>query len=440
MEERYLSDWTGTRYGEPVGLERPASTWEVANLMRSCTTQSQTVVVQGGRTGVAGGAAPGEGELVLSMERLNQVEAFDRVAGVITVGAGVVLEDLQRQVEGEGWCLPLDLASRGSCQIGGNVATNAGGSRVLKYGTMRSLVLGLEAVLADGTVLGPPNVLVKNNAGYSLSSLLVGSEGTLGVVTRATLRLVPLPPARRTALLALRPATRIEVLLQRLQRGLAASLSAFEVMWPDFVDASDGLKSGARRLPASFQGRRVALVELEGRDDLELGHLFEEALGACLEDQLLDDIVLSTSSRDAADLWRLRESVGEIQAQIRPYAGFDLALPAADHDAFVAQAKASLQRALPAVRSFFFGHAGDDNLHAVVGPCPSEEERAVVESLLHDLLPPDRSSVTAEHGIGRKKKAHLPLSRSACDIQAMRAIKRALDPQNLLNRGRIFDL
>lgn len=439
MEERYLSDWTGTRYGVPVGLERPSTTRELVSILESCVRTRQPLAIQGGRTGVSGGAAPGDGELVLSMERLSQIEEFDRQTGVVVAGAGVVLEDLQRTVEAEGWSFPLDLASRGSCQLGGNAATNAGGSRVLKYGSMRSLVLGMEAVLADGSVLGPPNRLVKNNAGYSLSSLLVGSEGTLGIVSRIALKLTPTPAVRRTALLALAPAAGLGAVLARLRADLADSLSAFEVMWPDFVAEAGAVQPSHRGLPSSFAAHRMALIEVEGRDDDLLGSLLETTLMCCIEDGMVIDVVLSSSGRDAENLWALRESVGEIQSRIRPYAGFDLGLPAVEHDAFVTQAKRLLQDRLPAVQSYFFGHAGDDNLHAVAGPCSEPGTRDLIERTLFELLPAGRNSVTAEHGIGRKKKQHLHLSRSVAEISAMRAIKGALDPYNLLNPGRVLD-
>ncbi|WP_326541168.1 FAD-binding oxidoreductase [Pseudorhodoferax sp.] len=438
VETRYLHDWTGTRYGTPVGLACPGDAAAVAALLAACHAQRQPVAVQGGRTGVSGGAAPGDGELVLSLERLDGIEAFDRHAGVIVAGAGVVLQTLQETVEAEGWCLPLDLASRGSCQIGGNVATNAGGSRVVKYGSMRQSVLGLEAVLADGSVLGPPNCLVKNNAGYALSALLVGSEGTLGVVTRAALRLVPLPAVRRTALLALQAGAALDAVLACLRRGLGDALSALEVMWPDFVDAARAARPELRALPPAFAGRRVLLVEGEGDDDVRLGERLEACIGRCIDNGLVADAVVSASARDAASLWALRESVGEIQAGIRPYVGFDLGIACAGHDDFVAAARQRLQQVLPQQRAFFFGHAGDDNLHALVGPCEQPGQRDAAEAALYELLAPLCTSITAEHGIGRKKLHHLARSRSAADMAAMRSLKRALDPHAILNRGRVF--
>ncbi|MDB5875494.1 MAG: FAD-binding oxidoreductase [Ramlibacter sp.] len=440
IEDRYLHDWTGTRYGVPAGLERPASTQDLVRVVRDCARRAGSLAIQGGRTGVSGGAAPGDRETVLSLERLDRVVDFDTRAGVIIVGAGMILQDLQRAVEVEGWSFPLDLASRGSCQIGGNIATNAGGSRVIKYGNVRESVLGLEAVLADGSVLGPPNRLIKNNAGYSLASLLVGSEGTLGVITRAALRLVPLPQVRRTALLALEPATPLADLVHRCRRTLRESLSAFEVMWPDFVTEAMGRDPTARHLPESFSGVRVALLEVEGDDDAMLGRTLEHCLLAMVETGLLRDVVLSVSSRDARDLWAIREAVGDLQATIRPYVGFDLGMATAGHDAFVAKARERLSRCDPPVRSFFFGHAGDGNLHAIVGPCCTPESRHAVEEALYRLLEPLTTSVTAEHGIGRKKKQYLAHSRSADDIRAMKTLKAALDPHGVLNPGRIFDL
>ncbi len=440
IDERYLNDWSGTRYGTPLGIEVPKDTAAVALILRACNARAMPLAVQGGRTGVSGGAAPGEGETILSLEKLNQIDDFDRRGGVIVAGAGVLLEDLQRTVEAEGWFFPVDIGARGSCQIGGNVATNAGGSRVVKYGNVRDSVLGLEAVLADGSVLGPPNRLVKNNAGYSLASLLVGSEGTLGVVTRVAFRLIPLPPVRRTALLAVASGVSIGMLLFECRARLQEALSAFEVMWPDYVDEALRVGAAGRKLPATFAGRRAVLLEVEGSDDSALGGTLEQCLMQLVEAGMLEDVVLSSSARDASSLWAIRESVGEIQAGIRPYVGFDLGMSADAHDGFVDAAKALLEKRIPEVRSFFFGHAGDGNLHAVVGPCPTPKYRETVEHALYSLMPSMVTSVTAEHGVGRKKKRYLSRSRSADDIRAMKALKRALDPNLILNPGRVLDM
>ncbi len=437
--DKYLQDWSGTRYGVPADVVLPASTAEVSAVLRECHVARAAVAVQGGRTGVSGGAAPGDGELVLSLERLNRVEEFDTVEGVVVAGAGVVLQNLQELVEAQGWMLPIDLGSRGSCQIGGNAATNAGGCRVVKYGNMRASVLGMEAVLADGAIIGPPNRLIKNNAGYSLSNLLIGSEGTLGVITRLALRLLPLPPVRRTLLVAVAPGTSVDTLLARSKFMLRGALSAFEAMWADFLEEASRLPHAKRALPAGFHGKRAVLIEVEGDSDSQLADLIEVFAARLLEDDLIEDAVLSASQRDAQDLWSMREAVAEIQARIRPYVGFDLGLPAKDYDRFATAAKERLSQALPQARSFFFGHVGDSNLHALVGPCRSAEEQELAENALYGLLKPLATSVTAEHGVGRKKKRFLAHSRSPAEIEAMKALKRALDPNRILNPGRIFD-
>lgn len=439
MVDKYLNDWSGTRYGTPSDVVLPSTTSEISAFLRECHEARSPVAVQGGRTGVSGGAAPGDGERVLSIERLNQVEEFDPVEGIVIANAGVVLEDLQSLVEDRGWMFPVDLGSRGSCQIGGNAATNAGGCRVVKYGNMRQSVLGIQAVLANGTVIGPPNRLVKNNAGYSLSHLLIGSEGTLGVITRLALRLVPLPPARRTLLVALAPHCSVSELLAHSKIMLRGALSAIEAMWPDYIEEASRLRHLTRELPSCFQGKRIILIEVEGTSDKELLHMIEAFAEKQLADGLIVDAVLSTSERDALDLWKIREAVADIQLSIRPYVGFDLGMSANDYEQFAATAKERLTNVLPSARSFFFGHVGDGNLHVQVGPCPSATERAVAEDALYELLSPLKTSVTAEHGVGRKKKRFLAHSRSQADIETMKTLKRALDPHGILNPGRVFD-
>lgn len=440
MDDRYLHDWSGTIYGSPRALERPRSTSQVSSWIQQRHRSGTPIAVQGGRTGVSGGASPGDGEHVLSLEGMNEVLSFDRHAGVVVVQAGVVLSELQDLVEKEGWCFPLDLGSRGSCQLGGNAATNAGGSRVIKYGNVRNMVLGLEAVLADGSVIGPPNQLVKNNAGYSLTQLLIGSEGTLGVITQLALKLVPRVAVRHTALVALCDTTPLEVALERFSKNLSGQLSAFEVMWPAFVAAAFEANPEGRGWPASLSDRRVVLIETEADETEASLSRLEDAVAQMLEDGLVVDALVAQSSQDAKDIWAVRESIGEIQSAMRPYVGFDLGIAVNEHDQFVARASAALSELSHRPRHLFFGHAGDGNLHALVGPCKTEGEREAVESAVYGLMPPYRSTVTAEHGVGRKRKHLLQLARSSADLATMRAIKQAMDPKNILNPGRIFDL
>ncbi|WP_458766302.1 FAD-binding oxidoreductase [Cupriavidus basilensis] len=440
IDEKYLHDWSGTRYGVPAGLERPRSTHELASLLRDANQARTPCAIQGGRTGVSGGASPSNGELILSLERLNQIEEIDIGSGIAVVGAGVVLETLQSEAEKLGWTFPIDLASRGSCQLGGNASTNAGGCRVIKYGTTRQSVLGLEAVLANGTVLGPPNRLLKNNAGYSLSSLFIGSEGTLGVISRLALRLTPVPPVRRTLLVALSENTGVNEVLRTAKIALRDALSAFEVMWEDFIESALAIRARGRELPASFKGRRAALVEVEGTDEQSVEAMLERFVTEQMECGSVVDAVLSMSAQDAQDLWAIRDSVAEIQAGMRPYVGFDLGVSPSKHDAVARATKMALTRALPHCRSVFFGHVGDGNLHAVVGPCANADERGEVDRIVYGHLPTLDSSITAEHGVGRKRKGYLLQSRIQEDIRTMKVLKTAMDPNNILNPGRIFDM
>ncbi|GAI58899.1 unnamed protein product, partial [marine sediment metagenome] len=241
--------------------------------------------------------------------------------------------------------------------------TNAGGCRVIKYGTTRQSVLGLEAVLANGTVLGPPNRLLKNNAGYSLSSLFMGSEGTLGVISRLALRLTPVPPVRRTLLVALSENAGVNEVLRTAKIALRDALSAFEVMWEDFMESALAIQARGRELPASFKSRRAALVEVEGTDEQSVEAMLELFVTELIERGSVVDAVLSMSAQDAQDLWAIRDSVAEIQAGMRPYVGFDLGVAPSKHDAVVSATKMALTRALPHCRSVFFGHVGDGNLH-----------------------------------------------------------------------------
>ncbi|MDR6397497.1 FAD-binding oxidoreductase [Herbaspirillum seropedicae] len=440
IDDKYLSDWSGTRYGVPDRLERPGSTTELASILREANGARKPCAIQGGRTGVSGGAAPSDGELVLSLERMNQIEDLDLATGTAVVGAGVILETLQNELASSGWSFPIDLASRGSCQIGGNAATNAGGTRVVKYGSTRESILGLEAVLADGKIIGPPNRLRKNNAGYAMAPFFIGSEGTLGVISRLALKLVPVCPVRRTALLALADSVNVSQVFGAAALALQESLCAFEVMWEDFVTAAAQVQARKRDLPRSFQGKRALLLELEGHSEQVIDGLLENFAAQQMEAGAVEDAVVSDSSQSAMDLWAIRDSVAEIQAGMRPYVGFDLGIIASRHDEFVTLAKARMEVEMPQCSVYFFGHIGDGNLHALVGPCASATERLAVESLIYSLMPPLESSITAEHGVGRKRKNFLDLSRSATDVDTMKRIKRALDPHSILNPGRVFDM
>lgn len=430
---RHYSDWTRLAPCRPLALVRPASTAEVAAVLRLCHAYRRAVVPQGGLTGLAGGAVPTGDSVALSLERLTGDMEVDTAGGTLTASAGTTLQAIQYAAANAGLRYPVDFAARGSCQIGGSIATNAGGHAVIRHGMTRNQVLGLEVVLADGCVLNMMNSMIKNNAGYDLKQYFIGSEGTLGVITRAVLRLTPALGDTHTVLCAVDSYARALALLHRL-RGSGLALEAFEVMWRDFYAMSCGWLETTPPMAADFP--LYVLCELEG-DDSRL----ERALEASLTGREIVDAVLARSKAQARGLWKIREATAEFAARLAPI-NFDVSLPIAMIGEFVAAVGAALSARWPGCRSVSFGHIGDGNLHLTVDgdslPANSGETQHAVESLIYDLVGQWRGSVSAEHGIGLLKREFLYLSVTSESLAAMRAIKRALDPLAILNPGKIF--
>jgi len=436
------TDWSGTQPLAPLAWLRPASTAQVSAALRLCHAHRVPVVPQGGLTGLAGGAVPTPGSVALSLERMSAIETLDPVARVATVQAGATLQAVQEAAQAAGCLFGVDLGARGSCQIGGNLATNAGGNGVVQFGMMREQTLGLEVVLADGTVLDMLRPMVKNNTGYDLKQFFIGAEGTLGIITRAQLRLQPAQPARATALAAVPDVTSALELLGRLQARAPGGVAAFELMWQDFLrHALDW--TGLPR-PFDEDHPLLALTDLSGSDQPALAHALEEVLGQAMEDGLVLDAVLAQSQAQAAGLWRLREITAEFPSRLSPI-NFDISLPQAAIGAFADRCMAALSARFPGHRSLRFGHLGDGNLHLStdarsLGDLSFAEAEHAVEAIVYALVAEAGGSVSAEHGIGLHKKPHLSASRGPAELAAMRAIKRALDPLNLLNPGKVFDL
>ncbi|HXQ63570.1 MAG TPA: FAD-binding oxidoreductase [Steroidobacteraceae bacterium] len=432
---RYHSDWTRLNACPPAAVLRPRSTEEVATILRRCHGVSQPVVIQGGLTGLAGGATPRPGELSLSLERLSGIEAIDVDGGTVCVRAGTLLAAIHEAVAGHGLQFALDLPARGSCQIGGNIATNAGGNRVIRYGMTRALVLGLEAVLADGTVLSSMNSMLKNNAGYDLKQLFIGTEGTLGVVTRAVLRLHPAPRDRLTALVAIPSFTGLVAVLHEVSAALGGQLGSFEVMWSDYYEfAASKVLTGPR--PFAARHPYYALVELEALEPAGDSERFETLLAQLIEDGFATDAVLARSLEDSARLWRVRESAGELMMHLMPVTAYDISLPIARMDDYlqaIGRATAPLLREFPL---FIFGHLGDGNLHIVAAAKAAADVRAL-DALIYGALE-GFGSVSAEHGIGVLKRGYLGMSRGPAEITLMRTLKATLDPRNILNPGRVL--
>ena len=436
-DERYCTDWSRVR-GQPLAVLRPRTTDEVSRLLTVLQALRQPVVLQGGMTGLTGACVPQGGEVVLSLERLRAIEEIDTVSGTVTVQAGVCLQALQQAVEAQNLFFPVDIGSRGSCQIGGIIATNAGGNRVLRYGMTRQSVLGLEVVLADGTVISRMGKVLKDNAGYDLKHLFIGSEGTLGVITRALLALQPLPVSRQSALVAVAGFDAVTALLTQCRQRLGPRLSSFEVMWRDFFDISTGLlKKGRPGL--HLAGSHVVLVEAMGLDAAADDALFAEVLGSFQDGHAGCEVILAQSLADAQAIWSIREAAGEAAHAIAPCVGFDVSLPMARMATWTQQVHAEL-RAMGLTQTQTYGHLGDGNLHLLVGGTSDPAVAAAVDDLVYRSIGAQGGSISGEHGIGLSKKAHLHHCRSAAEIATMKRMKTSLDPHGILNRGRIFDL
>ncbi len=438
IPERCLSDWMSSAPRSFVrALVRPGTTAEVSALLRLCHAHRVPVVPQGGLTGLAGGAQPVPGCVLLSLERMKAIEEIDPAASSITVQAGVTLQQVQEAAQAQDLFFALDLGGRGSCTIGGNLSTNAGGNRVLRYGMARELLLGLEVVLADGTVLTQLNKMLKNNTGYDLKQLFVGSEGTLGVITRAVLRLHPQPRSHCTALCALQDYDAVLRLLTHARQHLGAQLSAFEMMWPDFYERmTAGLVHLSQPLPPGHGA--YVLIEAQGTEAArDQGH-FEQVLADALELGMVQDVVVAQSESDAARLWAVRDASGEFRAVFWPHVGFDVSVPTGELGRFVDALKQRLRQRWAEADTVFFGHVGDANVHIGVKVGADEQPEAEIEDLVYGVVRDWQGSVSAEHGIGTLKRAYLPCSRSPAELALMRTLKQAMDPHQILNPGKVL--
>ncbi len=420
--------------GTPLAVLRPRSTADAAAILKLCHAERQAVVPWGGRTGLVGGTHA-EGAVVLSLERMNRVEDIDEAGATMTVGAGCALQAACDAAEAKGMFFPLDLGARGSATIGGNIATNAGGNRVIRYGMMRELVLGLEAVLADGTVVSSLNHLIKNNTGYDLKQLFIGSEGTLGVVTRAVLRLRPKPVSQNMALLAVDKFAQLPVVLRNVERGLSGTLSAFEVMWEDFYRLVT-TPPALGRPPLQHGHAYYVLIEALGGDQESDALRFERVLAAEFEKGGIADATIAKSKGECERLWALRDDVLQV-ARNAPIFTFDVSLKIGQMEAYVGEVRAKLRARWPDATMMVFGHLGDGNLHVIPGVGDAgPSARKAVEEIVYGAL--KGGSVSAEHGIGLEKRDYLSCSRTPQEIALMRALKRAIDPAGILNPGKIF--
>jgi FAD/FMN-containing dehydrogenase len=440
----YLTDWRGLVRGRARAVVRPGGTEEVSAVLRVCARHGAPVVPQGGNTGqVAGGVPDARGDaVVLSLGRMRRVRAIDTDNDTITVEAGCVLQAVQEAARAAGRLFPLSLGAEGSCAIGGNLASNAGGTQVLRYGNARELTLGLEVVLADGEIWHGLRGLRKDNSGYDLRDLFIGSEGTLGIITAATLKLFPLPAARCTALAALESVDDAAHFLARCRTGLQSGLTAFELI------SGACLRLAAAAYPQIqipfpvLDAPWYVLVELsDGEGEEAALRRFELVLAGAVEAGELADAVIARSVAQARALWQLRESITLALAKDGKCVKHDVSLPVSAVPDFVGRADALLQRHHPGVRIFTFGHLGDGNLHYNVAR-PAGAQNAVLDAmqpglsrLVHDLVHELGGSISAEQGIGRIRTDDMRRYKQPVELRMMRAIKAALDPAGLLNPG-----
>ena len=423
----------------PLALVLPRTTEEVSAALAICHDAGQPVVTQGGMTGLAAGAHPGEGEVAISLQRMRGIEEIDPVAGTLTALAGTPLAEVQAAAEEAGFLCGIDLGARGTATIGGNVATNAGGNQVVRYGMTRRNVLGLEAVQADGTVLTSLNKMMKNNTGYDWTQLFIGSEGTLGIVTRVVLGLHPKPQGTQTALLACPTAAAALTVLARLQARFGGELLTFEAMWREFIAvAVERLK-----LPAPFAAAHevVLLVEI-GTTDADR---VTEVLAELMEDGTVVDAFVAQSGNDAARMWAYRESVYEYGQFQGNQINLDISLARGDIGAAVEDIRAVALREWPKAVQVIFGHVADSNLHVVIGPLDggsghvTKEDKATVDREIYAVVRDHKGSISAEHGIGRLKRPYLAYSRTPNELALMHTLKAALDPKGILNPGRVLE-
>lgn len=438
IEPRYLSDWVNSNEEViPAALVRPRTTEDVSLTMRICSEQGVPVVAQGGRTGLAGGAVPSSGWVIISLERMRAIEDVDTASGTVLVEAGAVLEAVQNAADAADLLFPLDIGGRGTCTIGGNLSTNAGGNRVLRYGMMRDLVLGLEVVLADGTVVSSLNKMLKNNTGYDLKQLFVGSEGTLGIITKAVLRLFPKPRSRATALCGLTDYEAVLRLLALSRSRLGANLSAFEVMWPVFYRA--GTEGAERRAPLPQGFYAYVLVEAMGTDPDGDPEDFQAFIELAAMEGVIEDAVIARSIKEIGEIWSVRDAAGELGRVLGPLVGFDISIPVGDIGRYLETCTERLRRRWSDIVVVSFGHAADSNIHLGMNvPSLAEQPEHEIEAIVYDCVSEFAGSISAEHGIGTHKLAYLDRSRNPAEIAVMKTIKAALDPKRLLNPGKVF--
>ena len=439
----YLTDWRGRYRGEAACVARPASVQEVRTTVEWAGVHRVAIVPQGGNTSLAGGATPNAGahvsvdprpQVVLSLNRMDAVRNVDRVGMTLEAEAGCILEHAKQAAGEVGRYLPISFGAQGSATVGGMISTNAGGSNALRYGTVRQLVLDVEAVLADGSVVGGLSGLRKDNAGWDWKQLLIGSEGTLGIVTAAVLRLVPLPSEQALAFLSLESPEAALALLERFQDRMGDAIAAFELISGPTLDLVIHHLGGRSPLNVAPWCVLVEVADSAGN----LRRRFEAALTAAAEAGALEDAALAESTEHARRFWTLRESIAEAERRQQPSAKHDVSVPVARVPAFLREAETALARLGPGLQIVAFGHLGDGNLHYNVAGTAAGIADADITRVVHDVVARFGGSISAEHGIGQYRLAELVRLKPPTELALLRRLKRALDPDGLFNPGKVL--
>ena len=443
--QKYLKEWRGVYTGVAGAIVKPKSTEEVSNILKFAYRKNISCIPQGGNTGLVGGQIPfNKNHIVISLERLNKIREINPTDQSVTVEAGLILSDLQKKCDENNLIFPLSLASEGSCSLGGNIASNAGGVAVLYYGNTRELVMGLEVVLSDGSIINNLKTLIKDNTGYSIKDLFIGSEGTLGVITAATLKVFPKPKNMYTALLSVdSPKQSIEI-LNYIRNNLSIPLTAFELMNNFSIELVNKHMDKASIPIEKFKW--LILVEFSSIEvSKNEKDKIENLLNEILHQNLAKDIFISQSSKQAKDMWYIRESISEAQKKEGGSIKNDISIPIKDISKFINNAEKISKKVIPGSRSVIFGHIGDGNIHFNISqPIKSDRDKFIkkdkkLRKKINDLTIELNGSISAEHGIGLTKKADLKKYMKK-DVELFKLIKKSFDPKNIMNPGKIIDI
>jgi FAD/FMN-containing dehydrogenase len=433
--EPMLVEWRRTVQGATPIAVSPATTEEVSAVVRACAVAKVAIVPQGGNTGMCAGAIPDESgtQILLRLNRMNAIRDIDAANFSMEVEAGCILENIQNAANESDRLFALSLGAEGSCQIGGNLSTNAGGINVIRYGTARAQVLGLEAVLADGTIVSSMRSLRKDTAGYDLKQLFIGSEGTLGIITAATLKLFPLPVAKTTTMLSLKTSGDAVRLLTHLRSKLGDCIESFELI-SNYVFGLVLKHIPGSKLPFDEESEWYVLTDIANVEEDKL----QNALMSAIEAGLVVDAVIAKNAAEVNDMWRLRHSITEAERAECKALKHDISVPISRLEEFLEKGDALLEEQVPGGQLVAFGHVGDGNLHYNVALPEGYEEGEAVTTAIYELVMQLGGSFSAEHGIGRTKRHYLPKYRDSGEIMLMRALKKALDPNNILNPGKVI--